>query len=265
LFCGREFFVGCFHFFFAIGGFHFFKTLVRRQQSGPGANVHSFQSRRLRNFFRRIARQRGVHHIHPDGEGNIVAEGAAINFLRLIESRPNRAGDRAVVAGKKHVGKIVGRAGLAARVHFFEAKFRARGFACSAVQRIDQTGMDFKCDLGREHFLLFVPALRVPDRAIFLFDFFQNVSVVWPPAAVREDGVGQRQFSEGNFTASKKCCRKWAQRRFDSGRATELHHIVHARIHSEANSCSVLRFHQCLPRGDRPFVTILRCLRSPLA
>ncbi len=87
---------------------------------------------------------RCVHDVDPNRHGQFVPERAAINLLRLVEARPNRAGKIAVVTGEKRVGEIVGRASLARQAgNFLQAILRVRGFSRSSLERIDQTGMHF--------------------------------------------------------------------------------------------------------------------------
>ena len=125
--------------------------------------------------------------------------------------------------------------------------------------------MHFVGNLGSYHVLFAVITLRVPDRAVLFFDPFQNVRQLWSPTAVREDGVGQCELGQSNFTAPEKCRRIRSQRRFDSGFAAEIDHALDSRIHPEPNGGAIFRFRECLARGDRPFVAILRGFRSPFA
>src|SRR5438067_8795291 len=125
--------------------------------------------------------------------------------------------------------------------------------------------MHFIGNLGSYHVLFAVITFRVPDRAVLFFDPFQNVRQLWSPTAVREDGIGQCELGQSNFTAPEKGRRIWSQRRFYSGLAAEIDHALDSRIHPEPNGGAVFRFRKCLARGDQSFVAILRGSRSPFA
>src|SRR5437867_1518865 len=115
-------------------------TFVRGQQARARANLDFLQTGRLLYFARWMMFGSGVHDIDPNWQGDFTAERTAINLLRLIEAGPNSAREIAVVTGKKRVGEIVSRAGLARDArNFLQTKLCARDFARSAFERIDKT------------------------------------------------------------------------------------------------------------------------------
>jgi hypothetical protein len=114
----RELEVSRFLVHLAVGHFDFLNAFIGGEQTGFRANVHSFQSARLWNFLRWIMRLRSVHHIYPDRQRDVVSERAAKNLLRLVEPSPNRAGNRAVISGEKHIGEIVSGPSFSGRFHF---------------------------------------------------------------------------------------------------------------------------------------------------
>ena len=82
----------------------------------------------------RVALIRRIHHVDPDRERDLASERAAINFLRLVESRPDRAGNRVVVTGKKRVGKIVSGSSFSGGGKFVQFEFVPRRASGSALQ-----------------------------------------------------------------------------------------------------------------------------------
>src|SRR6266550_138745 len=134
-----------------------------------------------------------------------MTKSTTVNFLRFIEAGPHRAGDRAVVAREKCICKIVSRAGFSSGRKFFQTELCARYFSCAGLKRIEQAGMHFVCGFKFNYLLLGALAIRVPDnRAIFLFDSFQNVCGVGSPAAIWENGVADSQFGERDLAAAQK-------------------------------------------------------------
>src|SRR3954447_14651398 len=125
--------------------------------------------------------------------------------------------------------------------------------------------MHFVGDLRLDHVLFAVIALCMPDGAVPFFDSLQNMGEFWARAAVWKDGIGQREFSQRNFAASKKCCRERAKRRFYSGIMRQLDHAIDAWIHPEPHGRAIFRFRECYPRRDWSLVTILSALRSPFS
>src|SRR2546423_6907016 len=94
-------------------------TFVRREHSRTRANLHLLQTRRLFHFLWWIMRGRSVHDVYPNRQGELASKCSAIDFLRLIESGPNRASEIAVVAGKERVREIVRGPSLSRGRNFF--------------------------------------------------------------------------------------------------------------------------------------------------
>src|SRR6202022_4562109 len=80
-------------------------TFVGGEHPRTQTNLDVFQAGRAFDLARRITRGRRVHDIHPHWQCQFPAERSAINFLRLVEPSPNRAGKVAVVTRKKCVSE----------------------------------------------------------------------------------------------------------------------------------------------------------------
>src|SRR4029077_279297 len=135
----RELEISCLLFRLALTRFDFLNAFLGRKQSRFRADVYSLETARLRNVLRRIMFGRGVHHVHPYRQRDVVPERAAKNSLRLIEPSPDRAGNRTVVSCEKNVGKIVGGPGFSGCFHFLQTEVRARGLTGASVERVNQT------------------------------------------------------------------------------------------------------------------------------
>ena len=88
-----------------------------------------------------VVRGRSIHDVDPDRQRELTAEGAAINFLRFVEPRPDHAGQGGVVAGEKRIGEIVGGAGLARGGEFFQTIFFVGGLPSAFGQAHRQAGV----------------------------------------------------------------------------------------------------------------------------
>src|SRR5204863_10212967 len=107
---------------------------------------------------------------------------------------------------------------------------------------------------------------RFPDDGAVLFlDAIENVWRGRPGPAVRENRVGKGEFRQGDFAAAEEGGRELTKRRFDAGVAAELNDGVDADSHPDPDRGAVLRFHQRLARGHRPFVTVVLGFGAPFA
>src|SRR6267143_4088486 len=195
-------------------------------------------------------RGRRVHDVDPDWQRQFPTKCAAINFLRLVESSPDRASEVTVVTRKKRVRKIVGRSGFPCGRKLFETKFSSRSFAGAGLQCIRQTGMNFVSGFGFEDALRVVVALRFPnDVSVFFIDPLENVRCIHARAAVWKYRVGESELGQCDFAAPKQCRRIWAKAGTNSGRSTKLQDLVEPRFHSDPHGGAVLWFRQRLPRG----------------
>ena len=220
---------------------HAVVTLVRGEQPGSGTNLDLLQTCRLFNFARRIFVERRIYDVNPNRQGEFSSERATIDLLRLVEACPNCASKIRIVSGKKCISKIVGGAGLARCWQLFQTELRVCGFSCSRLERIDKTGMHFVGGFGFDDCLPGTIALRVPYQCSVLFlDALQNVRCIWPPAAVWEYRVSQRELSERNLAAAEKRGRIWPKRRTNPSRRTKLQDRIDARVHADADSCAIL-------------------------
>ena len=95
---------------------------------------------------------RGFHDFDPYGQGHAAAVGLTSNAFWLIQSDPDAAGDRAVVAEEIGVGEIIDCAGFARDRHVFEAVVGERGGTRAATQGILQSGIDLIGGLRTERF-----------------------------------------------------------------------------------------------------------------
>ena len=64
--------------------------------------------------------------------------------------------------------------------------------------------MHFVSRFRFDHGFLFGLALCDPNRAVFFFDLVQNVRCGRPPAAIRENRVGQGEFGQRDFAAAEQ-------------------------------------------------------------
>ena len=198
-------------------------TFIRREQARSRANLDLLQIGRARNLSGWITPGRGVHDVDPDRQRQFTAKRAAINFLRLVEAHPNRAGKIRIVTGKKCVGKIVGSASFARCRHFLQAKLCASSFAGSRLERIDKAGMHFISCFGFDDSLPGPRALCIPYHASILFFYaFQNMRRARTPAAVRKYRVSERELGECDLAAAKKCRRIRTKRGTNPRRRTKL-------------------------------------------
>src|SRR6266487_1435817 len=106
----------------AVRGFYSVITFVGSQQAGPRANLNLLQIFRPLNFSRRITGGSRIHDVDPNRQRELAPKRAAINLLRLVESRPYSTREIGIVSGKKSISKIVSRAGLARRREFSQPK-----------------------------------------------------------------------------------------------------------------------------------------------
>ena len=110
--------------------------------------------------------------------------------------------------------------------------------------------------------------LRLPDDgAVLLLDAIENVRRCRPPAAIRKNRVGQRQFGQRDFAAAQEMSPETdAAASWIAGVAAELESRHRRRRFIPMRTVApFFRFRERLARGDRPFVAVVRALRSPFA
>ena len=196
-----------------------------------------------------------------------MAEGAAVNFLRLIEPSPDHTTQGTVVTGKQSIRKIVGRPGFAGGVRdLLQTKLRVRRFPRPRLEGIDQAGVHLIGRLWPNDSWPGMPRLRAPhNRAVFFLDALENVQDTRPPAAIGKDGVSQGQFRQRHFAAAQESGRIRTKRRTNAGVLAKFQDVIQPRIRADADGRAVLRSGQGLARSDDAFVAILLIFRSPLA
>ena len=206
----------------------------------------------------------GIHHIHPHGQREVLAEGAAENLARTVETHPHAAGHRFVVSEKPHIGEIVSRAGFTRRAGYGESVVGHGPAARAADHGIGEQTVHLPGGAVLDHLGPRVVAL-VDDLSVAVEDAVDDMRATRTRAASGKHGVGQRGFLEGQLARAEIAVGIGTQRRVDAGFLRELADRIEPGAETDPHRRRILAVHQRLAHRDFALVFVVRALHAPFA